>query len=181
VIIDSGGVLQTPAHSLPPTVTDNGLVQFTQTVNGIYTGLIIGTGSAKRDGAGTLTLAPTATGGNAYSGGTVLTQGMLSASADNVLGGATGGVTFNGGKLQSSRYPADHGRGGRRHDRYAGFQSTITQNNAGSGALTKGGSGSLILDGVNTYVPDRERPQCTGTPAFSLGLIPWECNGVVLN
>ena len=46
------------------------------------------------------TLAPAAAGGNSYSGGTVLTEGRLSASADNALGAASGGVTFNGGTLQ---------------------------------------------------------------------------------
>ncbi|MGA3251884.1 MAG: autotransporter-associated beta strand repeat-containing protein, partial [Paraburkholderia sp.] len=157
VIVDSPGILQAPAQSLPPSVTDNGLVQFTQNVAGTYAGLISGTGSVEKDGAGTLTLAPTAAGGNTYSGGTVLNQGIVSASADNVLGAATGGVTFNGGTLQlgnsfnlAGTRAISIAAGGGTIDTQ-GFQSTITQNITGAGALTKVGSGNLTLDGANTF------------------------------
>ncbi|MFM0069195.1 autotransporter family protein [Paraburkholderia aspalathi] len=157
VIVDQPGILQARAQSLPPTLTNNGLVQFTQDIDGTYAGLIAGTGVVEKDGVGTLTLAPTAAGGNMYSGGTVLNQGILSASADNVLGGSTGGVTFNGGTLQldssfnlASTRPITIASGSGTIDTQ-GFQSTMAQNITGAGALTKIGTGTLTLDGANTY------------------------------
>ncbi|MFL9959331.1 autotransporter outer membrane beta-barrel domain-containing protein [Paraburkholderia nemoris] len=157
VTVDQPAVLQASAQSLPPTVTDNGLVQFEQNTDGVYTGTIGGTGVVEKDGAGTLTLAPSATGGNTYTGGTVLKAGTVSVSADNALGGGTGGVTFDGGTLQlgssfdlaNTRAVSITSNGGTIDTQ--GFQSTIAQNITGAGALTKAGSGVLVLDGVNTY------------------------------
>ncbi|MFM0597857.1 autotransporter outer membrane beta-barrel domain-containing protein [Paraburkholderia dilworthii] len=155
--VDAAGTLQAPAQNLPPLVTDNGLVQFTQNVDGTYAGLISGSGAVEKDGAGTLTLAPSATGGNTYSGGTVLNQGVLSIAADSAIGASTGGVTFNGGTLQlgssfnlAGTRPIAIESGGGTIDTQ-GFQSTITQNITGAGALTKLGAGTLVLDGANTY------------------------------
>ncbi|SOE47041.1 outer membrane autotransporter barrel domain-containing protein [Burkholderia sp. OK233] len=157
VTVDQPGTLQASAQSLPSTVTNNGLVQFEQNVDGTYAGLISGTGVVEKDGLGTLTIAPGAAGGNTYTGGTVLKQGVLSVAADNALGGATGGVTFDGGTLQfgSSFDPAGTraisiAAGGGTIDTQA-FQSTVTQNITGTGALTKTGSGTLVLDGTNTW------------------------------
>ena len=39
-------------------------------------------------------------GANSYTGGTFLNGGVVSASADNNLGGPAGGLIFNGGTLQ---------------------------------------------------------------------------------
>ncbi|MGF6605737.1 outer membrane autotransporter protein [Paraburkholderia sp. WSM4175] len=157
VTVDLLGTLQASAQSLPSTVTNNGLVQFEQNVDGTYAGLISGTGVVEKDGLGTLTLAPGAVGGNTYTGGTVLKQGALSVSADSALGGATGGVAFDGGTLQfgSSFDPASTraisiAAGGGTIDTQA-FQSTLTQNITGTGALTKVGAGTLVLDGANTW------------------------------
>jgi len=157
VTVDQPAVLQASAQSLPPTVTDNGLVQFEQGVDGVYNGTIGGTGVVEKDGAGTLTLAPSAAGGNTYTGGTLLKAGTLSVSADSALGGASGGVTFDGGTLQlgssfdlsSTRAVTITSNGGT-IDTQA-FQSTIAQGITGAGALTKTGTGTLVLDGVNTY------------------------------
>jgi hypothetical protein len=44
MLVDPQGVLQAPSQSVPPAITDNGQVQFTQTTAGNYTGLITGTG-----------------------------------------------------------------------------------------------------------------------------------------
>ncbi len=94
MLVDAAGTLQARAQSLPAAITDNGLVRFAQTDDGTYAGLLSGTGSIEKTGAGTLFLAPTATGGNTYSGGTLITQGTLNIAADNALGGTAGGVTF---------------------------------------------------------------------------------------
>ncbi|MFX1736683.1 autotransporter outer membrane beta-barrel domain-containing protein [Paraburkholderia sp. A1RI_3L] len=157
VTVDPPGVLQASAQSLPPTVTNNGLVQFEQGVDGVYTGAIGGSGVVEKDGTGTLTLAPSAAGGNTYTGGTVLKAGTVSVAADSALGGTSGGVTFDGGALQlgssfdlaSTRAVSITSNGGTIDTQ--GFQSTIAQNITGAGALAKMGTGTLVLDGVNTY------------------------------
>ena len=157
VAVDPSAVLRSSAQSLPPTVTNNGLVQFEQAVDGVYSGTIGGTGVVEKDGAGTLTLAPSAAGGNTYTGGTVLKAGTLSVSVDNALGGTSGGMTFDGGTLQlgssfdlaGTRAVSITSNGGTIDTQ--GFQSTIAQGISGAGALTKAGSGTLVLDGVNTY------------------------------
>ncbi|MBR0663966.1 autotransporter outer membrane beta-barrel domain-containing protein, partial [Roseomonas hellenica] len=95
VTVDAGGTLQGRAQVLPQAITDNGLVRFAQTDDGTYTGLITGTGAVEKTGAGVLTLAPAAAGGNTYSGGTIITQGVLAIAADNAIGAATGPLTFN--------------------------------------------------------------------------------------
>ncbi|ASL48332.1 Antigen 43 [Burkholderia sp. AD24] len=156
-LVDAGATLQAAAQSLPQNVSDNGLVRISQDNAGTYGGLILGTGSVEKTGAGTLTLAPAGAGGNSYSGGTVLSQGILSVSADNLLGAPGGGVTFNGGTLHlgssfdlAGTRPISLTAGGGTIDTQ-GFQSTITQNIAGPGALNKVGVGTLILEGASTY------------------------------
>ncbi|PMS27444.1 autotransporter outer membrane beta-barrel domain-containing protein [Paraburkholderia rhynchosiae] len=156
VTVDQSAILQASAQSLPSTVINNGLTQFQQNVDGTYAGLISGSGVVEKDGLGTLTLAPGGA-GNTYTGGTVLKQGVLSVSADNALGGATGGVSFNGGTLQlGSSFDLANTRAisidasGGTIDTQA-FHSTVAQNISGVGALTKLGSGTLVLNGANTW------------------------------
>ena len=157
MLVDQGGTLQGSVQTLPATITDNGLVQFAQSIDGTYTGLISGTGSVEKDGTGTLTLAPSTSGGNTYTGGTVLEQGVLSVSADNALGDTSGGITFDGGTLQfgssfnlASTRAISIADGGGTIDTQD-FQTTITQDISGTGVLTKVGSGVLVLDGSNTW------------------------------
>lgn len=153
--VNSGATLQANAANLPLSVTDNGLVRFQQDSAGTYTGTISGTGAVEKTGAGALTLTPSA--GNTYSGGTTITQGTLAVAADNALGAATGGLTLNGGTLQlgstfdlaSSRAVLVTANNGTIDTQ--GFNSTIAQNITGAGALTKLGSGTLTLNGTNSY------------------------------
>jgi autotransporter-associated beta strand protein len=78
-------------------------------------------------------------------------------AADNVLGAASGGLTFNGGTLQltqalnlaSTRAMSINASGGT-IDTQA-FSTTISQGITGAGALTKTGSGTLVTTGTNTY------------------------------
>ncbi|MFM0736218.1 autotransporter outer membrane beta-barrel domain-containing protein [Paraburkholderia xenovorans] len=156
-LVDSGAVLQATAQSLPSTVTDNGLVRFAQDTAGTYTGSIGGTGAVDKTGAGVLTMAPGAASGNTYSGGTTIDQGTLAVAADNALGANSGGLTFNSGTLQlNSSFDLAGTRamtlaaGGGTIDTQA-FDSTLSQAVSGPGALTKAGSGSLLMNGVNTY------------------------------
>lgn len=153
MLVDQSGTLQGNAQSLTKAVTDNGLVRFQQDTAGTYAGLVTGSGTVEKDGAGTLTLAPSSAGGNTYTGGTILHQGVLSVAADNALGGTAGGVTFDGGTLQlgsafdlaSSRAISVTSNGGTIDTQ--GFQSTINQQISGSGALDKTGSGTLTING----------------------------------
>lgn len=157
MLVDAPGTLQASAQSLPSAITDNGLVRFQQDTDGTYTGLVSGSGAVEKNGTGTLVLAPSAASGNTYTGGTVLKQGALSVSADPALGATSGGVTFDGGTLQlgssfdlaSSRGISVTSNGGTIDTQ--DFQSTITQGITGVGALTKAGTGTLVLNGANTY------------------------------
>jgi outer membrane autotransporter protein len=157
MVVDAPGTLQARAQSLPSAITDNGLVRFTQTDDGTYTGLLSGTGAIEKTGLGTLILAPAAAGGNTYSGGTLITQGTINISADNALGAATGGVTFNGGTLQlhndldlAATRAISLGANGGTIDTQQ-YSSTLSQAVTGSGALTKMGSGMLTMNGASTY------------------------------
>ena len=156
-IVDGGATLQANAQNLPQSVTDNGLVRLAQDNAGTYAGLISGTGAVEKTGAGVLTLAPAAAGGNTYSGGTTITQGTVAIAADNALGAASGGLTFNGGTLQlnqalnlaGTRAMSITASGGT-IDTQA-FSTAISQGITGAGALTKAGTGTLVTKGTNTY------------------------------
>ena len=154
---DPTATLEAPAQSLPPLITDHGVLLVNQADNETYSGLVQGTGVLTKIGAGTLTLA----GANTYSGGTNFNGGFIAVAADSALGAATGPLTFSGGGLQLlSSFNLSSGRaitlqsGGGTIDSN-GFETTISQAIAGTGGLTVLDSGSLggavILTGVNTY------------------------------
>ncbi|VTU23607.1 Fluffing protein [Variovorax sp. PBS-H4] len=114
------------------------------------TGSNAGSIGVLKRGAGRLVLS----GANTYSGGTTVTGGTLSISADQNLGSAAGLLTLDGGTLQTTgaittaRAITVGSAGG-------GFQTdadlTSTGSISGPGGVTKTGSGNLILTGVNTY------------------------------
>ena len=166
LIVDPTGILEARAQSLPTktpasanvnNVQNNGLVRFTQGDNASYIGQITGSGSVVKLGAGVLTLVPAVAAGNTFLGGLSINQGTVAAAADNALGGAAGSLTFNGGTLQlnssfdlaNSRAVTINAAGGTIDTQ--GFQSTISQGITGTGALTKAGSGTLVLNGANSY------------------------------
>lgn len=155
--VDSGATLQANAANLPLAVTDNGRVRFQQDGDGDYTGSIGGSGEVEKAGKGTLTLAPSAPGGNTWLGGTIITQGTLSTASDSALGASSGSLTFNGGTLQfggsfdlaPSRAISITANNGTIDTQ--GFNSTIAQNMTGAGSLTKLGAGTLTLNGDKSY------------------------------
>ena len=157
VTIDAAGTLQGRAQVLPAAITDNGLVRFVQPDAGSYAGLITGTGAVEKTGTGVLTLAPSAPGGNTYSGGTIITQGVLAIAADTAIGAPTGAITFSGGTLRyntaftlAATRPISITAAGGTIDTN-GIVTTITQGVTGAGGLTVAGGGALVLAGANTY------------------------------
>ncbi|MFC5768463.1 autotransporter-associated beta strand repeat-containing protein [Thauera sinica] len=154
VVVDPAGTLEARAQSLPPSVTDNGLVHFVQPDNGSYSGVIGGSGAVLKTGAGVLTLS----GANGYAGGTTIRQGTVAIDADNRLGAAGSPLTLDGGTLEiTSSFDLSPSRaltvtasdGTIQTD--GGVTSTVSQGIAGAGTLTKSGAGTLILSGANTY------------------------------
>jgi fibronectin-binding autotransporter adhesin len=156
MIVDSGATLQIGnggnTGSFGANITDNGIVAFDRSDSpGLtYSNVISGAGQVQQIGSGMTTL----TGTNTYSGGTFFNNGTLAAAADSNLG--TGGLTFNGGTFQydsgftlSARPITINAPGGTIDTQT--FNPTIVQGMTGDGALTKTGSGALILTGANTY------------------------------
>ncbi|MFC0228937.1 autotransporter outer membrane beta-barrel domain-containing protein [Serratia aquatilis] len=151
--VNSTGILEALAQSLPSSVTDNGLVRFIQSTAGTYAGLISGSGAVQKTEAGKLTISTAQT----YTGGTIISGGILSVSSDANMGTAAGGLTLDGGTLETSTSLT------------TGRAVTITANNGtiqtdtgtvltstggitgATGALTKTGTGTLVLTAVNTY------------------------------
>jgi fibronectin-binding autotransporter adhesin len=118
-----------------------------------FGGVISGTGSFRQLGSGMTILSAA----NSYGGGTTISAGVLNVSADNNLGAAMGGLTFNGGMLQfGSTFNLANTRtitlsgGGGTFDTN-GFNTTISQGITGIGGLTKRGPGTLTLSGSNSY------------------------------
>ncbi len=111
---------------------------------------IIGAGAVTQAGAGVLTLI----GDNSFSGGTTIAAGALSVSADDNLGAASGGVTFDGGTLLTTASFAS----GRAITldangilNVAKGNTSLTGSISGSYALSKFGPGTLTLAGDNSF------------------------------
>lgn len=109
----------------------------------------------RKIGTGTLTLS----GANTYTGGTTFGAGVVSVAADNNLGGAAGGLTFNGGTLRvtgpsfndTARSIALEAGGGT-FDIVEGSNVFVaSQAITGVGSLTKQGIGTLVLANDNSY------------------------------
>ncbi|MEZ2329159.1 beta strand repeat-containing protein [Mesorhizobium sp. RCC_202] len=130
-------------------VSDNATLAFDRSDTYTYGGVISGSGGVSQIGSGTTVL----TGANTYGGGTTISNGVLSVSADTNLGAASGGLTFNGGGLQttsaftSSRNVTLTGNGTFQTDADLGLTGVIS----GSGLFTKTGAGTLTLSGNNSY------------------------------
>jgi len=112
---------------------------------------IAGTDGFGKTGDGTLVL----NGANSYSGGTTIAGGTLQILADNSLGAASGGLTFDNGQLHttadivSARNVSFSNAGALDTD----TATTLRINGAlsGSGGLIKWGEGTLALSGANSW------------------------------
>lgn len=112
---------------------------------------LTGSGGLDKTDLGTLIL----TGANSYTGGTTLSAGTLSVSADANLGDAAGNIVFAGGQLASTQ-SFDSARAATldadgRFDIAAGTTLGLSGNLTGTGNLVKTGDGVLSLTGSNAY------------------------------
>ena len=150
-----GGMLNTTAgFTSARNVTLNaGGGTIDQSAGGAVTlsGVIGGTGALTKTGAGDLIL----TGANAYTGGTAINGGVLRISSDANLGAAAGGLTLDGGTLNTTTglitlnraITLEAGGGTIQADIGTTLNGVIT----GTGGLTKTGSSTLTLTGASTY------------------------------
>ena len=112
------------------------------------TGTISGNGALTKTGAGTLVLSAV----NTFQGGVTVTAGTVQVNADANLGDAAGGITLNGGTLQTTgsfatgRDTTLTGSGTFNTD----ANTILTSNGAvsGNGSLVKAGDGTMIANGV---------------------------------
>jgi fibronectin-binding autotransporter adhesin len=149
--------------------------------NGALSSIVgTGAGTLTKNGAGTWTLS----GANTYTGATTINGGILTISADNNLGTAPGSATagqlaLNGGTLQTaanmtlnSNRGIALGASGGTLDVNSGTTLTYGGIIAGSSALTKADTGTLVLSGANTY---------TGATKINAGTLQLGANNVLSN
>lgn len=125
------------------------------TADGVYSGVIQGTGGLLKEGGGEWELQNST---STYSGGTTIREGALKVTQDAALGAAEGGLTFDGGTLRLAASPVTYisdrdvtlEAGGGTLD--TGTRTAVLNGPIdGTGALTKQGAGSLTLTSANTY------------------------------
>ena len=146
------------AGSGPLTLTNDSFTGVALTVgnnnsNTTFSGQLSGSGSLTKIGNGTLTL----TGNCSYTGATNLNGGTVVISALNNLGNGTainfggGALCFNGIADISSRTVTINAGGATIDTNGLDVSFANSIGNNGAGGLTKAGSGTLTLTGINTY------------------------------
>jgi len=118
----SAGTLIGNTTSLQGNIVNNAALVIDQASAGTYAGVISGTGSLTKDGAGALTL----TGANSYSGGTTLSAGTLVGNTTSLQGDIVNHAALTFDQTTTGTY--------------AGAIS-------GNGTLAKTGAGELVLTG----------------------------------
>ena len=174
----SGGKLKATTADISGNIVNSSVFEFTNgsSLNGSYNGVISGTGSLNKSGAGEVILSGT----NTYTGVTTISAGTLSvASIGNGgvagnLGQATNAaanLVLGGGTL---KYTESSVSSDRNFTLSTGTSSTIDVNTSGTtltlsgastattGALTKAGAGTLTLTGASLH---------TGTTTISAGVL----------
>ncbi|MDR3299027.1 MAG: autotransporter outer membrane beta-barrel domain-containing protein, partial [Candidatus Accumulibacter sp.] len=116
--------------SVTGDIVDNAALIFNRSDDLAYEGVISGSGSMTKLGAGTLTLSGT----NTYEGGTTISAGTLQLGGGGETGSVIGNIVDNAALIFN------------RSDDIA-YEGVIS----GSGSMTKLGAGILTLSGTNTY------------------------------
>ncbi|WP_176084610.1 autotransporter domain-containing protein [Martelella sp. HB161492] len=124
-------------------------------ISATISSVLTGTAGLYKTGSGTLTL----TAQNEYSGGTVVSAGILAVAQDANLGKADGDVTLNGGTLQvSTGFSTERdvllGGAGGTIDVLSGtlvLTGSVDDASTAAGALVKAGDGALQLTQDNGY------------------------------
>jgi fibronectin-binding autotransporter adhesin len=137
----SAGILTGNTASLQGDIVNNSAVVFNQTTSDIYNGVMSGTGNLTKTGAGTLIL----TSNNTYTGGTIITGGILQLGNGGTTGMIAGDV-INNGVLAFNR--SDN--------------VVFAGNISGSGSIAYMGRGTVTLTGSSSY---------TGGTAISGGTV----------
>ncbi|WP_130619115.1 autotransporter-associated beta strand repeat-containing protein [Dyella amyloliquefaciens] len=155
--LDSGTLAVTgPGFTTARSVTLNtggGTIDVAPAGTFAASGVIGGTGSLTKVDTGTLVLS----GANTYTGGTAINGGTLQVSADNNLGAATGSLSLDSGTLAVTGPGFTLARsvtlntGGGTIDVAPAGTLTVSGVIGGTGSLTKGDTGTLVLSGSNTY------------------------------
>ena len=122
----TAGTLIGDTTSLQGNILDNAALVFDQAGGGVYAGVISGTGSVEKTGAGALVL----TGANSYTGGTLVSAGSL-------IGNTT---SLQGNVVDNATLVFDQATDGT-------FAGAIS----GTGNVVKQGDGVLTLSGTNSY------------------------------
>ena len=148
----SAGILQGNATSLQGTILNNASLVFDQVGNGTFAGAISGNGSVTKQNGGTLALV----GANSYAGGTILTGGALALGNSGALGSGaltTGNATVvYANNVSIANVITMTGATTLEVDNAdTAQQSGVISETGGSQALTKLGTGSLVLNAANTY------------------------------
>ena len=148
------GILQAGANNLAfsnaITLTSSGGTFDTNGNTLTWNGVISGEGELTKIGAGTLILGST----NTYAGGTLIDGGTLGIGANDALG--SGGVTMQPSttlQFEASGIALENSIALNANPTFDTGSNTdaISGVISGSGALTKIGSGTLILTAANTY------------------------------
>ena len=172
----SAGILQlgnaTATGSITGNILDSGVLQFNRTDAGLnLSGNITGAGSVVQAGTGTSFLSGT----NTYGGVTTVSVGTLRAGSTTGLSSNSdftvtsilnlGGFSNSIGSLAGTGTVTDTGAAATLTAEGDGLSTTfsgVLQNGTGILALTKSGTGALILTGTNLY---------TGLTTISAGIL----------
>jgi autotransporter-associated beta strand protein len=160
---DTNGVLTLNGGTLTTSVTLTAVRPVTLGVNGgtvnpggttlTLSGNISGPGALTKIGTKTLSL----TGTNTYLGGTTNSAGTITINSDSRLGDSNGPITFSASATLTTTASFTSLRniylaaGIATYTAGTGFTNTLNGVISGAGALTKKGSGVLLLGGINTY------------------------------
>ena len=122
----SDGTLQGSADSLQGDIVNNAALVFDQAQDGTYAGVVSGSGTLTKVGAGSLLLV----GNSSYTGGTTVLGGLLQGSSSTLQGDIANNAQVNFVQVSEGAY--------------GGAMS-------GNGRLIKSGAGLLVLSGSNSY------------------------------